>query len=171
MIDVNVRDADYKDLGEICGLYNALIQTETITWTEDLQTLQERTQWYEQQRLRLRPVLVAEVDAVVVGFASYGDFRGAGKWSGYRDTVEHTIHVARSHWGNGVGRALIEVLIARAILDGVHVMVGGIDSANTASLVFHNRLGFSEVGRMPEVGQKFGRWLDLVFMQLILSKE
>jgi L-amino acid N-acyltransferase len=105
------------------------------------------------------------------GFTSYGSFRGDGRRPGYRFTVEHTIHVAETHWGAGVGRALLEALIERARNTGHHVLVGGIDADNAASLRFHERLGFAEVARMPQVGRKFDRWLDLVLVQLILNDE
>ena len=107
--------------------------------------------------------------STIVGFATYEAFRGEGKWPGYSSTAELSIHVRESHWGQGIGRGLIETLIERGRLAGIHVLVAGIDAGNEASFQFHRRLGFEEVARMPEIGQKFGRWLDLVLMQLILD--
>jgi phosphinothricin acetyltransferase len=165
-----VRDAVDADLPAMRDLYNALLPTTTIGWTESLQTLEERTAWFAHQRERGFPVLVAEAEpGEVVGFTAYGDFRGEGKWPGYRFTVEHTIHVREDHWGTGVGRELITELMQRARAAGVHVMVAAIDGENEASIRFHERLGFVEVARMPEVGWKFERWLDLVLMQRILD--
>ena len=115
------------------------------------------------------PLLVAEHGGEVVGFAGYGAFRDNAKWPGYRLTVEHSIHVRESHWGTGVGRALIDALIERAKADGIHVMVAAVDGENDASIRFHERLGFIEVARMPQVGTKHGRWLDLVMLQLRLD--
>ena len=149
-------------------LYNALIPTTTVTWTESLQTLRERRAWFRRQQRFGHPVLVAESVDEVVGFAAYGAFRGAGKWPGYRHTVEHTIHVRDDVHGRGIGRQLLEALIARARTAGVHVMVAAIDRENTGSIAFHERLGFTTVAVMPEVGRKFDRWLDLVLMQRIL---
>jgi L-amino acid N-acyltransferase len=106
----------------------------------------------------------------LVGFTAYGHFRGSGKWPGYGRTVEHSIHVAESSWGRGVGRQLLTALIERARNDGFHVMVAAIDGDNVRSIAFHGRLGFVEVARMPEVGHKFGRWLDLVLVQLVLDE-
>ena len=115
------------------------------------------------------PVLVAtsSVSSDVLGFASFGDWRGA--WPGYRYTVEHTAHVRHDVRSQGVGRALVEALFPRALALGKHVMVGGIDAANDASIRFHQRLGFERVAYFREVGHKFGRWLDLVFMQRFLD--
>ena len=171
-----IRDATTVDIPAITALYNANIPTSTIAWTEILQTVDERAAWFDRQAEDSFPVLVAESSdtdtnsegAPVVGFASYGHFRGAGVWPGYRFTVEHTIHVREDHWGRGVGRSLLEALVDRSRSAGLHVMVGAIDGDNASSIDFHRRLGFEEVARMPEVGSKFGRWLDLVLMQRIV---
>ena len=100
--------------------------------------------------------------------ASYDDFRDSQKWPGYRFTVEHSVHVRESAWGNGVGRALMLALMQHARVAGKHVMVGGIDADNEDSIRFHDRLGFVEVARMPELGYKLDRWLGLIFVQRML---
>jgi L-amino acid N-acyltransferase YncA len=165
MAGVIIRDAVRADMPAVRDLYNALIPTTTVAWTDTPETLRQRRAWFRRQRRRGRPVLVAEHDGAVVGFATYEDFRGAGKWPGYRHTVEQTVHVAEAHWGSGVGRALFDALLTRAGDDGVHVIVAAIDGDNDASIRFHERLGFAVTARMPELGRKFDRWLDLVLMQ------
>ena len=165
---VFVRDAVMSDMPALRSLYNALIPTTTVAWTEEQQTLRQRQSWFRAQSRAGHPVLVAEVDGTVVGFTAYGSFRGSGKWPGYRHTVEHTIHVDEAHWGQGIGRLLLHALMDRARADDVHVMVAAVDGANSDSIAFHERLGFGIVARMPEVGRKFDRWLDLVLMQRIL---
>ena len=164
-----VRAGHRTDVAAISALYNALIPSTTTAWTETVETEAERLEWFEHQQALGFPVLVAETDGHVAGFTTYEHFRGAGKWPGYRFTVEHSVHVAEAHWGTGVGRALIEGLVDHARAAGVHVMVAAIDGDNTGSIEFHRRLGFAEVARMPETGTKFGRWLDLVLMQRILD--
>jgi L-amino acid N-acyltransferase len=164
-----IRHARPNDLVAITALYNALIPTTTVAWTEMQQTLHDRRAWFDRQTADGFPVVVADLDGQVIGFSAYGHFRGAGKWPGYRYTAEHTIHVAERHWGSGVGRALLGALIDCAREQGIHALVGAVDSDNHESLRFHERLGFVEVGRMPQVGHKFGRWLDLVLMQLLLD--
>ncbi|MGD9700916.1 MAG: N-acetyltransferase family protein [Acidimicrobiia bacterium] len=164
-----IRDAVDHDMAAVKDLYNALIPTTTVAWTESVQTLRQRRTWFRRQQAAGHPVLVAEHDGDVIGFAAYGSFRGAGKWAGYRHTVEHTIHIRRSEWGTGVGRALIEALVERARHADVHVMVGAIDGDNLDSIRFHQRLGFTVVATMPEVGRKFDRWLDLVLVQRIID--
>jgi len=166
---VIIRDARAADLPAITDLYNAWIPTRTITWTDDLETLEQRAAWFERQRGAGYPVLVADDAGEVAGFASYGHFRGEGKLPGYRQTLEQSIHVREDRWGRGIGRALIDGLVERARAADIHVLVAAIDAENEASILFHARLGYVEVARMPETGQKFGRWLDLVLMQRILD--
>jgi len=166
---VIVRDAVEADTPAILELLNAWLPTTTITWRDALETLEERTNWFNHQQDAGFPVLVADEGGEVAGFATYEHFRGEGKWPGYRATAELTIHVKEAHWGLGVGRSLIENLVERARASNIHVLVAAIDGDNEASLRFHERLGFVEVARMPETGQKFGRWLDLVFMQRIVD--
>jgi L-amino acid N-acyltransferase YncA len=162
---VQVRDATTSDVPAISSLANALIDTTTFTWTEHRETIEHRTAWFERQLQAGHPTLVAVVEGAVVGYASFGDFRDSTKWPGYRFVVEQTVHVDRDHWGGGVGRALISVLIERAALLGKTQIIAGIDGANEPSIRFHERLGFVEVARMPAIGFKFGQWLDLVLMQ------
>ena len=100
-----IRDAMAEDLQAISDLNNALIVTTTVTWTEALETLEQRAAWFEQQQRDGHPVLVADDDGLVVGFATYEHFRGEGKWPGYRGTAELSIHVRQDSWGHGVGRA------------------------------------------------------------------
>jgi len=166
---VTVRDATPADLPGVTAIYNALLETTTHEWTETLHTLEEREQWLADQRASGRPALVAIDDGEVIGWATYGDFRDSQRWPGYRFTIEHSIHVREDQWGRGVGRSLMDALVERARSEGRHVMVAGIDSANTGSIRFHERLGFVEVARMPEIGEKFCRRLDLVLMQRLLA--
>jgi L-amino acid N-acyltransferase len=167
---LTVRDATAGDLPEITAIYNALLETTTHEWTEALHAVSERAEWLAEQNAAGRPALVAVDEGEVVGWAAYGDFRDSVRWPGYRHTVEHSIHVREDCWGRGVGRALMRELVERARRDGKHVMVAGIDGSNTRSIRFHERLGFFEVARMPEIGEKFGHRLDLVLMQLMLDE-
>lgn len=166
---VVVRDATVADLPEITAIYNALLHTTTHEWTEQLHTVSEREEWLAEQNATGRPALVAVDGGEVVGWATYGDFRDSARWPGYRHTVEHSIHVREDRWGSGIGRMLIEALVDRARREGKHVMVAGIDAANTGSIRFHEQVGFFVVARMPEIGEKFGRRLDLVLMQRMLE--
>jgi L-amino acid N-acyltransferase YncA len=163
-----IRDCTDADLAATLEISNELIPTTTIAWTEHPLGIDERTRWFAEQLARGFPVLVADDAGTVVGVASYGDFRDTSHWEGYRFSVELSIHVRGDRRGDGIGRRLMEALVDRATAAGVHVMVAAVDGDNVDSIRFHERLGFVEVARMPEVGFKFGRWLDLVLLQLTL---
>jgi L-amino acid N-acyltransferase YncA len=160
-----IRDAEPRDLPAIVEIVNAFLLTTTYEYTETPHTLEGRAHWLEEHQRAGEPVLVAELDGEIAGFANYGDFRDATKWPGYRFVVEHTIHVRERQWRAGVGRALMDALVERAITANKHVLVGAIDAENERSIRFHERCGFVEVARMPAIGWKLGRWLTLVLMQ------
>ena len=107
-------------------------------------------------------MLIARDADGVCGFSTFGDFRA---WPGYRFTVEHTVHVRANGRSRGTGTLLVRALFPRAAALGKHVMIAGVDAANAASIRFHERLGFQQSGHLREVGYKFDRWLDLVFLQ------
>ncbi|WP_296226150.1 GNAT family N-acetyltransferase [Ralstonia sp. UBA689] len=157
-----LRDATEADLPAILAIYNDVIATSNAIYTETPATLEDRRAWLALRATQGYPVLVADDDGQVAGFASFGDFR---PYPGYRHTVEHSVHVHRDWRGKGIGSLLVEALCVRAAALGKHVMVGAIDGANVASIRLHEQLGFEEVGRMPEAAIKRGQWLDLVFMQ------
>ncbi|CEJ16166.1 N-acyltransferase YncA [bacterium YEK0313] len=157
-----VRNAIEDDLPAILAILNDAILNTTAVWTDAPVDLDNRRAWWHERVAAGYPVLVAVENGEVVGFGSYVQFRA---WDGYRDAVEHSVYVRSDRRGAGVGVALVEALIARARAQGKFVIIGGIEGSNAASLKLHRRAGFVEVGRMYEVGTKFGRRLDLVFMQ------
>ncbi len=162
-----IRDAETGDLPQILAIYNEVIATSTAVYLTEPSTLAERSEWFEQRRRRGFPVLAAAEGERVLGFSSFGEFRGA--FSGYRHSVEHSVHVRADARGAGVGRQLVAALFPLAAAQGKHVMIGGIDASNEGSLRFHERLGFERVAHFREVGRKFDRWLDLVFVQRFLD--
>ncbi len=162
-----IRQATEDDLPVIRDIYNDAVANTTAIWNETIVDLANRSAWLKTRRDAGYPVLTAVSDTGdVVGYASFGDWRA---FDGYRHTVEHSVYVHRDSRGGGIGRNLMVALIAEAERLGKHVMVAGIESENAASIRLHQQLGFIETGRMREVGTKFGRWLDLTFMQLVLS--
>jgi len=164
----SVRVATETDLPGILAIYNEVIATSTAVYALEPATLNERRAWFTSRSSMGFPVVVATSPAGdVFGFAAFGDWRGA--WPGYRYTVEHSVHVRNDVRGRGIGRTLVESLFPLALGLGKHVMIGGIDAANDASIRFHEHLGFQRVAHFREVGHKFGRWLDLVFMQRFLD--
>lgn len=162
---VIVRPATEADLPPILAIYNDAVVKTTAIWNDTIADLANRKTWFEARLKQNYPVLVAVEDGVIVGYGSFGDFRA---FDGYRFSVEHSVYVAEGTRRRGIASALLEALTLKARELGKHVMIGGIAGDNLASLKLHAKLGFSESGRMPEVGFKFGRWLDLVFMQKTL---
>ena len=160
-----VRDAADADIAGILAIYNEAVANTTAIWNEAPADLASRRALVADRRAKNFPFLVADDAGEVVGYASFGDFR---PFDGYRHTVEHSVYVRRDRRGQGIGRTLMVPLIASARTLGKHVMVGGIEAGNGPSIRLHESLGFTIVGRLPEVGFKFGRWLDLVFMQKTL---
>jgi L-amino acid N-acyltransferase len=161
-----IRAAEPRDVPAILAITNHAILHSTALFEYDARTLADQQAWFAEKTDGGWPVLVADDGAGAIGFASYGPFRAR---PAYAATVEHSIYVADGQRGRGVGVALMRALIETARRERRRVMVGGIDGSNDASIAFHGRLGFVEVGRMPQVGWKFDRWLDLVFMQIILE--
>ncbi|WP_236209636.1 GNAT family N-acetyltransferase [Pseudomonas tohonis] len=162
-----IRDASEADLPGILAIYNDAVEHTTAIWNETLVDLANRRAWLAERTAAGFPVLAAhDAAGEVVGYASYGAWR---PHDGYKHTVEHSVYVRADQRGKGLGPQLMQALIARARSAGLHVMVGAIESENAASIRLHQRLGFTTTGQMPQVGRKFGRWLDLTFMQLILE--
>ena len=162
-----IRDALHADLPAIRDIYNDAVLNTTAIWNEHVVDLGNRQAWYAARQAQGYPILVAaDAEGTVLGYASFGDWR---PFEGFRQTVEHSVYVRDGQRGLGIGPQLMTALIERAKGCGKHVMVAAIESGNAASVRLHERLGFSVTGQMPQVGSKFGRWLDLTFMQLILD--
>ena len=163
---MTIRDSVETDLPGILEIYNDVIATSTAIYRDSPATLEDRVAWWRAKLAPGYPTLVADDSRTVIGFATFGDFR---PWPGYRFTVEHSVHVHRDHRGRGVGTALMRPLMARAESLGKHVMIAGVDAENASSIAFHERLGFEKVAHFHQVGFKFDRWLDLVFLQKMLG--
>ena len=154
-------------LAAIRAIYNHEIAHTTALYEDDPRSAETVAAWFAAKEGAGLPVLgVEDRDGALAGFATWGPFR---PFPGYLHTVEHSVYVERGCRGRGVGRALLAALVAEARGRGLHVMVGGIDAANAASIALHRRLGFVHAGTIREAGYKFGRWLDLDFWQLVLD--
>ena len=163
---MEIRDAVESDFDEITAIYNEVLTTSTAIYNDTPVTRANRIELW-QGRLQLGyPMLVAVAGGRVAGFATFGDFR---PWPGYRFTVEGTIHIHSSARGQGIGTRLMNEIADRARALGKHTMLAGVDSENQASLRFLERFGFKHVAYFPEVGYKFGRFLNLHFLQYWLT--
>lgn len=162
-----IRDAQETDLPAILAIHNAAIAETTAIWDTAPVDLAERLAWWRARTAAGFPVLVAEIDGAVTGYASYGQWRPK---SGYRFTVENSVYVADRFHRRGIATALLTELLARAERAGsVHAVIAAIESSNTTSITLHEKFGFRTVGVLPEVGHKFGGWMDLTLMQLTLG--
>ena len=163
--EVTVRLARLSDAEPIRLIYNHEVENSTVTFDLVPRSLDEQQEW-----LRVREgafgVVVAELDRRVVGFASLSEYRSR---PAYRTTVESSVYVEATIRGRGIGRALLDELVELARLRGFHSMVGRIVGGHEASIALHQRAGFDIVGTEREVGRKFGRWLDVVVVQRLLS--
>lgn len=163
---LTIRHATEADLPAILEIYNDAVANTLAIFNETLVDLDNRREWFLDRQAKSYPVLVAERNGAVLGYASYGDWRA---FEGFRHSKEHSVYIRSDVRGGGIGRALMEELIVQARQNKVHVLIAGIEGSNEASIRLHEKLGFQLNGRFPETGIKFGKWLDLVFMQLILQ--
>lgn len=162
-----IRAATISDLPDILYIINHAIDTSTSDYRYDTISITDLHRWYEERKTNNEPVFVAIIDEIVVGYASYCPFR---KRIGFQYSVEHSIYCHHNYQGKGIGKLLMKELIITAKKQKIHTMVACIDSDNVNSISFHEKEGFIHVGKMKEVGYKFGRYLDITLMQLMLSK-
>nr|WP_320142970.1 N-acetyltransferase family protein [uncultured Cohaesibacter sp.] len=159
-----IRVARPEDAAAITEIYNDAVRNTTAIWNEETVTIQNRADWIAAKLKDGWPLLVMEDEqGILAGYATYGPWRA---WDGYRHTVEHSVYVEKDHRGQGIGKMLMQALISEARQADIHVMVAGIEAGNEASIKLHEKLGFKDAGRLSEVGTKFGKWLDLAFLQL-----
>lgn len=158
-----IRPAIESDLALILEIYNHAIIHTTAVYDYKPHTLEMRKKWLQEKQEKRYPVLVADVETQIAGFASYGPFR---PWAAYKYSVEHSVYVHPSYRRQGIARSLMKSLIQVAQVNHVHTMIAGIDALNSISIQLHKDLGFKDAGCLKQVGFKFGQWLDLQFYQL-----
>jgi len=163
---VTIRDAYEDDLPRILAIYNEVILNTTAVYSEKPHTLQMRKDWYHERVNNNFPVFVAEMDGQIAGFCSFGHFR---VWPCYRYTVELSVYVDVSFRGKGISKMMLKALIDRACETNIHAIIAGISGDNEISYNLHRSFGFVEVANFKEVGYKFGRYLDLKFLELLLD--
>lgn len=161
-----IRTATAADAQGLAEIYNHAVENTVAILNETLVDAENRAAWVAQRQDDDFPVLVAEEDGLILGYASYGPWR---PFHGFRETVEHSVYVRAGQRGKGLGRKLMQALIDEARADGLHMMVAAVTAGNDASIKLHESLGFQITARMPQVGQKFGDWLELIFLQLRLD--
>ena len=161
---ITIRPAGQDDLPRILSIYNHEVLHSTATYDTQPRTEEEHAQWFAHHDAA-HPVLVAAARSTVYGWASLS------RWSdrpAYDSSVEVSVYVAKEHRGKGIGRKLLAALVEEGRAHGHHALLGRISADNTVSIRLHEALGFSVVGLLKEVGFKFGRWLDVSIMELLL---
>jgi L-amino acid N-acyltransferase YncA len=166
MKNFTIRFATEEDMETILQIYNDVVLTTTATFEEEPRPLYEFVSAFENKKKMNFPWIVAQVGQRVVGYGTYGKFRSA---SGYHPTVEHSLHVHSEFRGQGIGSEILKHLITLAKERSQNAMIAGIDASNVGSIALHEKFGFKKVATIPQVAKKFSRWLDLVFMQLIVA--
>ncbi len=162
-----VRCTHERHATAILDIFNEAILTSTALYDYRPRAPESMAPWFETKRKGNFPVIgIESQDGTLLAFGSYGSFRA---WPAYKYTVEHSVYVHQAHRGRGLGLQIMQALIAAARDNDVHAMMGGIDATNAGSIALHERLQFRHVGTLPQVGFKFGRWLDLAFYQLLLD--
>ena len=162
-----VSCTEERHAAAILAIFNEAIANSTALYDYQARTPQAMVGWFATKRSGGFPVIGLEDEAgKLLGFTSYGTFRA---WPAYKYSVEHSIYVHPDHRGKGLGRQLLEAIVAAAGERGVHTLIGGIDVGNAASIALHLSLGFEHAGTIRQAGFKFGRWLDLGFYQRILD--
>jgi len=165
---IHIRQAVQDDLPQLLEIYNHVILHTTAVYDYQPHTLDMRRQWFETKQQQGLPVFVAEEDGMILGFSSFGPFRA---WAAYKYSVENSIYVKVDARGKGIGKTLLSPLIHASKALGMHTIIASIDATNEASLSLHKNFGFKEVAHFKQVGYKFGRWLDLKFLQLMLNQD
>lgn len=162
-----VTCTEERHSSQILAIFNEAIANSTALYDYKPRAPESMVTWFATKRANGFPVIGMEDDSgKLLGFASYGTFRA---FPAYKYTVEHSVYVEKDSRGLGLGRKLLEAIVARAEVQGMHVLVGAIDLDNTVSIALHKRLGFEHSGTIKQAAFKFGRWLDLAFLQKTLK--
>lgn len=149
------------------AIFNEAILNSTALYDYQPRTMQNMVAWFEAKRNGHFPVIgLEDGQGKLLAFGSYGTFRA---FPAYKYSVEHSVYVQQDHRGQGLGKTILQQLIAAARRDELHALIGAIDASNSGSIALHEHMGFRHVGTLPQVGFKFGRWLDLAFYQLLLD--
>jgi phosphinothricin acetyltransferase len=160
----SIRLAGEGDLATINAIYNHYVLHSTCTYQVTPESDEARLSWFR-QRTEAHPVTVAQVDREVVGWASLNRYHAR---EAYARTVENSIYVRHDWQRRGIGRALLDDLIVRARQLGHHTLLAGISSEQIASVALHEAFGFQPAAHFRELGFKHGKWLDVVYLQLLL---
>lgn len=168
MAEYTIVECTLEEHGDaILDILNDAIVNSTALFDYEPRTSENMVAWFQTKLAGNFPVIgLVNEGNTLVGFSTMGSFR---PFPANKYTVEHSVYVHKDYRGEGLGKRLLELIIEAAQERDLHAMVGGIDATNQGSIELHKKHGFVHVGTLPEVGFKFGRWLDLAFYQLTLK--
>lgn len=159
-----IRTAEHRDIEALLDIYNYEVENTTATFDLNKKTIEQWTQWFECHNVGNHPLIVAEVDSVVAGYASLSTYR---EKEAYKSTVELSVYVRADFRRRGIATALMEEILRLAKEDAVtHTVVSVITSENEESQKLHEKFGFTHCGTIHEVGVKFGRYLSITNFEL-----
>lgn len=161
-----IRNANEKDLAAILDIFNYEIVHTPFVYIYEPWTTEYIQNWFSEKKKHNLPLIVSEIDNVIVGYATYGKFRDR---EAYDTSIEYSVYIHRNHRRKGIAYKLVQELIQIAKNQGYKTMIGGLDAGNKSSYDFHERLGFEKVAHIKSVARKFDKWLDLIFFQLMLD--
>lgn len=165
---IRIRPARRSDCPEILEIYNDAVLTTTASYDYEPRSLEHRQAWFDDHQKTRLPIFVAVNSRDrIVGWSALNRYHDR---KGYRFTTENSIYIAAEYRGQGIGKLLLEPLISSAKKLGLRAIIAVIDGENGASIRLHERFAFEHVGRFKKVGYKFGRWLDVVYMELLLPE-
>ena len=167
MNHATIRLAAADDLSAINDIYNYYVPRSTCTYQLEPETIEARQAWFALHSPDRYPVLVAEVEGRIAGWGSLSMFR---ERAAYAPTVEASVYIHHEMHRRGLGKLLLVELIQRARATGFHSIIGGASADQTASIALQESLGFRRIAHLVEVGYKFGKWLDVIYLQLMLEQ-
>jgi phosphinothricin acetyltransferase len=160
---ITIRTAQNEDLEDITEIYNYAILKTTATFDTEPKTVEQQRPWFDEHGSN-NPLLVAELDSVIVGWASLSKYSDR---CAYSDTTEISLYVKEEYQGKQIGKKLMEKILDEGQAAGYHAVIARIAEGNEVSVHLHESFGFEHVGIMKEVGKKFGRLLDIYLMEKI----
>lgn len=167
-VAVKIRLAGADDAEAIRSIYNREVTGSTVTFDLVPRTLEDQLAWLDEHSGAHPAVVAVDEQGTVCGFGSLSPYRPR---PAYRTTVEDSVYVHPDHQGRGVGRSLLSELVGLAGTHGFHAVIARIVGGHIASIGLHQACGFEQIGREREVGRKFGKWLDVVVMQRLVTAE
>ena len=165
---IRVRPAQREDCPGILEIYNDAVLNTTATYDYEPRTIAQRQTWFDEHKKSGLPIFAAlNETGRIVGWSALNRYHDR---MGYRFTSENSIYISPDYRGQGIGKLLLAPLIESAKQLGLHVIIAAIDGTNEPSIRLHKRFGFETVGCFKRVGYKFDRWLDVVYMELLLPE-